>query len=172
MQEFMPSEEDLDLWLLLANTRHAMLRARQKELALYDISVRQAYVLRVIHDLGDKATLRDVSKHVFRAVNSISTQITGMEKKGLLKKIRDIPGTNKLRFEITDKGLRVYELITKRASIYAIMSVLSEEERQELRFYLDRLLSKSQEMLSSDYIPTTGQVELAKSGGISHYSPE
>jgi DNA-binding MarR family transcriptional regulator len=146
MTDLISINPDLDLWLLLANTRHALYKVSEKQLAQYDISPRQAHVLIMIRLLGNKATLENVAKHVSRAVNSISMLITGMEKKGLIQKIRDVPRTNKIRFEITDKGLRAYHFIINEKSVETIMSILSEEERQQLKLCLNKLLKKSSEM--------------------------
>ncbi len=135
-----------DLFTLLGNTRHAMVAARQKELAPYHITPRQALILLIIHDLGNKATLTEISKQVYREVHTISVQISRMAEKGLLKKKRETPGTTLTSFEITEMGLRTYDFVAKRESTLAIMSVLSGKERKQLRLYLDKLLSKSQEL--------------------------
>ena len=66
MSESLIADRDADLAILLGKTRHAISRARDRELAAYDISSRQAYVLRVIYALGDNATLREISWSVFR----------------------------------------------------------------------------------------------------------
>ena len=146
MKEIESIEKDMYLWTLVARVRHQMLRARQKELAPYNITPRQAHVLRVIHDLGNRATLKDVSTYVFREIHSISAQTSRMEKKGFIKKIRDKPGTTTTRFELTEKGLEVYKSSMKRDSIRIIMSALSEEEREGLSLYLDKILAKSLEL--------------------------
>ncbi|MFC1933125.1 MarR family winged helix-turn-helix transcriptional regulator [Chloroflexota bacterium] len=146
MEETISTDQEFNLWILLAETRHTMFKVRKKELAFSGILPRQAHVLRIIHEFGDKVTLKEISKHISREVHSISEQTSRMEKKGLLKKNRELPGTTFTRFEITEKGLEALDLVIKRASIHTIISVLSEEERQQLRLCLEKLLSKAKEI--------------------------
>ena len=77
---------NFDLWLLLGKTSHAINLARQTELGQYQIPISQAHVLRVIKDLGPKATLSEVSKQVERRLPVISVQTVSMEKNGLIKR--------------------------------------------------------------------------------------
>ena len=78
MKRLRATKKEVDLWLLFGKTRHAMLQARRKELARYGISPRQAHILRIIHDLGDGATLKEVSQNAFREIPSISILVTRM----------------------------------------------------------------------------------------------
>ena len=139
-------DQDRNLWLLVAKTRHAMLQARRQDLARYGIPPRQALVLRIIHDLGDRATLVEVSQNAYREIHSISSLVTRMEEKGLVRKIRDIPGTTAIRFEITEYGFKALDSVLESESIHKIMSTLTEGERQELSSILQKLLSRSMEL--------------------------
>jgi DNA-binding MarR family transcriptional regulator len=66
-----------------------------------------------------------------------------MEKKGLVKKIREVPGSTLLRFELTKTGinsLKNDKMIVEKS----IMSILSEEEYRQLIPILKKILSEAE----------------------------
>lgn len=140
-------DEYLSLWLLMANVRDYMMRLRQKELGSQGITPQQSHVLHAIYIFGEDVTLKQISKNLSRKIHTISSQITRMEKRGFLKKIRVDPGTNRIRFKITDKGLELYNFSRKREAMHKLMSVISEEERQTLVTCLNKLLNQSEDIL-------------------------
>ena len=145
MPEITSSDSILYSRLLLGKARHLLVRARQKELAPFHISPRQATVLTVIDDLGDKANLTELAEHTDRNINTLSIQITRMENDGLVKKVREEPKSNKLRFELTEKGLEACQEVKKINSLTEIMSALTEKERQQLISLLEKIINKAQQ---------------------------
>lgn len=143
-------DRDYGLWKLLAHTRHAMSKARQKELRQYHTFGRRSAVLVAIEALGDKATPGEISRWLFREPHSISEFLSRMEKEGLVKKVRDFDRKNQLRVVMTKRGCEVYQQSLKRESIHHIMSVLSEKECQQLRTCLQKLWDKALEELRID----------------------
>jgi DNA-binding MarR family transcriptional regulator len=130
--------------VLLSRARDLMLDIRQTELAPYDISPRQAYVLFILYHLGHKATLAQLAKHNEREANTISVQMTRMEREGLVKKVRQTTKSTLLMFEMTKKGIDVYHQSKKHTSEKVIMSVLSEEERQQFVATLQKIIHKAE----------------------------
>lgn len=128
---------------LLLKTRHAIFRAREKELIEYDISPEHALILASIIKFGDKATTANISQDIFREFHTIFAQLKIMEKEGLVNKIYDYIKSDRFRFVLTEKGKEKYEKSTRRESINRIMSVLSEEEHQNLCTCLEKLLNVS-----------------------------
>jgi DNA-binding MarR family transcriptional regulator len=126
---------------LIGRVRHFMNRARQKGLMPYHISPRQATILFILSNLGHKATLSELSKNTDRQINTLSQQITRMEKNGLIRKARETPKSALISFELTEKGLEASKNITKTSSVEAIMSVLTEKERQQLISLLKKLVA-------------------------------
>ena len=116
--------------VLLTRVRDLMLDIRQIELAPYNVTPRQAYILDILFNLGHGVTLKQLVKYNERESNTISVQMTKMEKEGLVKKIRKSPKSTMLTFELTKKGLETYHQTKKQTSEKIIMSALSEEERQ------------------------------------------
>jgi DNA-binding MarR family transcriptional regulator len=143
MEEIISQNSSLYARLLLGRARHSMLNARQKELAPYHISPRQAYILFILSNLGHKATLTELAKHCDRGLNTLSIQMSKMEKDGLVKKAREVPKSTLLSFELTEKGMEIFKKSAEQKADRAIMSVLSEDERQELINMLQKIITKA-----------------------------
>ena len=143
MDEITASNSSLYARLLLGRARHLMVKARQKELNPYHISPQQANVLYILCNLGHKATLSELAKHTDRENNTLSTQMSRMERDGIVKKVRETPKSTLLYFELTDKGIDTYNFVKKMKTIKDIMSVLSEEERQEFISILQKIINEA-----------------------------
>ena len=129
---------------LIGKTRLILFRARKKELDAYRVTPRQAHVLTCIYELGDKANLNELAERTERNLNTLSINMTKLERAGLVNKIRDTPKSTKLRFELTEKGLNIYQEARKIKSAKKIMSALSEEERQQLIALLEKIIDRSE----------------------------
>jgi DNA-binding MarR family transcriptional regulator len=140
MEIISTTNEDYELWILLTKARHAMFRAREKELSKYKISPTHALILKNIYSLGDSATTKKISRRLFREFHTVFAQLNIMENEGLVRKIKDFPKKDRSRFVLTDKGLEAYNQTAIKESIEKIMSVLSQKERQHLKAYLEKLL--------------------------------
>jgi len=142
MKDF-TEDKDYELWVLLAQAREAMYKARQKELRLYNLSPRQSAVLFIIRAIGDKVTPAEISRWLLREPHSVSEIISRMEKQGLLKKVRDLYRKNLVRIELTEKGSEAYNQAIKRDSIHTIMSALSDEERRQFSTMLEKIRDRA-----------------------------
>jgi DNA-binding MarR family transcriptional regulator len=132
-----------DLWKLLNETRDAILKTRETELAQFDLSAMQARVLFFVQAADEPTTPAQLSRWLFRESQSVSGLLTRMEKQGLIKRVKDLDKKNQVRIVITEKGRQAYSQSTRRKSIQRIMSSLSEEERQRLKSYLQILKDKA-----------------------------
>jgi DNA-binding MarR family transcriptional regulator len=130
----------LDAWLIIGRARHFMLELRQKELEPYHISPQQLFVLEIISEIGAKATLPELAKRLERKNNTVSLQMTRMEKDGLVKKVHDARKSSMVRYELTEKGTDTYNKARERSTIKKIMSILTEAERQELIGMMEKLV--------------------------------
>ena len=152
MENPLSMHRDYNRWILLAQTRDAIFKARWKELSRYDISARQAAVLVAIQAVGDKATPAEISRWVFRKAHSISELLSRIEKAGLVRKVKDLDRKNQVRVVLTEKGRETYHhQSTNTVSIRKIMSLLSEEDRQQLRSCLQVLRDKAVKELGIKY---------------------
>jgi len=147
-------DKDYNLWLLLQQTSDATVRAWQKELDEFGISVVEVGVLEIIHqNFGDLATTPTaISRMIFREPHSVSALLNRMEKKGLVTKAKDLDRKNMVRVSITDKGLETYYKST-RSSIYRIISSLSARERKQLGSCLKKLRIKAFKELTVEHKP-------------------
>jgi DNA-binding MarR family transcriptional regulator len=128
-----------DLWMLLAQTRDVIFKARQKELGRYGTSATRSTALFAIQAIGDKATPAQISRLLFREPHSVSELLSRMEKEGLVSKTKDLDKKNLVRVELTERGAEAYYQSLKYGSIHKIMSALSEEECQQLMSCLKTL---------------------------------
>ena len=136
------SDLNRSTWLLMGKVHHKRMLIRQRELSQYNIPTRQLYILRIIQELGSKATLSEIAKKVERRVDVISRQAVIMEKDGLIKRTKTGPKTRLLRIELTKKGLDLAQISGKSKAMDEIISVLNVEERQKLQSFLNKLLIK------------------------------
>ncbi len=135
------------LWWLILHTRRAMSKVRAKELSQYGITPEEAAVLFVVQTIGYKATPAEISRWLLRESHSVSSLISRMEKKGLVRRVKDLDRRNLVRVAMTKKGEQAYNQAAKRESIHQIMSHLPEEECQQLTACLERLRDKALEKL-------------------------
>ncbi len=142
---------DIDLWVLLDQTRDTISRAREMELSQYKITKIQASVLFMLLTQNRKIALSDISKWILREPHSISSLISRMERNGLVKKVKE-PGEDRIQVILTDKGQQIYSQITWR-SIEMVFSSLSAEEKRSLQSNLKKLRSKARGLMGLDYKP-------------------
>jgi DNA-binding MarR family transcriptional regulator len=144
MLEIASHDSSADASLLMDRSRHLMLNARQKEMAPYHISPQQAYLLSILYRIGHKATLLELSRYINIRIATLSVEIIKMEKDGLVKKTRETPKSTLLIIELTPKGIQTYKNTNKLKSDKAIMSILTEEERQQLISILNKIILKAE----------------------------
>lgn len=143
MQKSVYRDEYYTLWLHLILVKDMIHRARKEELGRIGITVSEASVLFYSKALGDRATPTEISRCIFRRPHGISALVSRMERKGLVKKIKDLRKKNLVRVELTAKGQQAQKDASKRVVIRRIISSLSKDERQQLSSYLEKLRSKA-----------------------------
>jgi DNA-binding MarR family transcriptional regulator len=144
-------DPDLNLWVLLDQSRDVIAKARELELDHYKLSRVQVTVLFILLMENRGMTIGEICNWNVREPNSVLSLINRMEKIGLVKKVRDADD-DKVRIFITEKGRKLYTNAS-RLSIEMIFSVLSQEEKQQLNSSLRKLRSKARELLGIDFKP-------------------
>ena len=150
MEEQKLFELNLLIWLQIADLNHKMHQVRNKELGKHGITSRQMHILRLIEALGENAGISVIAKATERNPDVVSRQAVGMEKDGLIKRIRIKPKSRLLKFELTDKGRELLKVSRFSDGINEVSSILTEKELKQLHAALDRLLTKMRQ-----YDPTT-----------------
>jgi len=79
-QEQEQFDKYFELWELLALTQHALYNVRELELREHGITPNQAYVLKRINQLKNKATQVQIAHFTFRKQNTVSINMKRMEK--------------------------------------------------------------------------------------------
>lgn len=151
MNSMLSTDRDYNLWVLLRQTRDAMVKARERELEKVGISSIQAAVLFTIQSIGTEATPAEISRRLVREPHSVSGLLNRMEKQGIIRRAKDLPKRNMVRVVVTDKGREAYEQSTKRLSMHEIMAALSEEERNQMWGYLEKLRDKAMKLAGIGY---------------------
>ena len=141
---------ELALWLLLMRTARVIGRARERELLDGTVSAQGFAILLTILRQGSRATPASISRETVLEPNTISQQLTRMEKDGLVSRVRDLERRNQVRIEVTEKGYQGFLEAAKRPITKTIMSVLNNEEQQMLWGILAKLRSKTLDELGAN----------------------
>ncbi len=144
----MPDEDDAALsneyfllWVLIAQTKDAILRARERDYARYGISNERRAVLFVIQNSGGRATPVEVARILFRELHSVTEMLKRMEADGLVARHKG-SGRSKVEVALTEKGLDVFSQSLHNETDERIFSVLTKKERERLATYLFKLRGK------------------------------
>ena len=140
------------LYGLLDQTREAIFKAVELELGQYQMSAPQVKVMHLLAQGNGGITLSELANVTVRELNSISTLIARMQKKGLVKKVKK-PGDDKTYVTLSDRGKDIYNNTITERSIYLIFDALSEEEKSEFATLLGKLQSRARGLLGLDYKP-------------------
>jgi len=127
----------------------ALHKARRKELAQYGITIEEASVLVVVDVIGNKTTPLDISRWILREPHSTSELLGRMEKRGLLKRAKDLKDKRRLRISMTKKGREALRMASKRQSIHHILSasLSTDAEQQQLNTLVEKIWANSLERL-------------------------
>ena len=136
------------LWTLIAQTRDAILRAREKDYLRFGISNERRAILFTIYDCGGKCTPTKIAQRLFREIQSVSEMLVRMEKDGLITRKRT-NGPNKIEVKMTEKGRDVFDQSLHSKTDERILSVLEESERSALSALLLRVRKRALEELGS-----------------------
>lgn len=142
----------ITLYGLLDQTRETIFKAVELELGQYGMSSPQVKVMHTLAQGNGGLTLGELATSTVRELNSISTLIARMQKKGLVKRVRR-SGDDKSYVILTDKGKDIYNNTVTEQSIYLIFDALSDEEKREFAVLLQKLQSKARSLLGLDYRP-------------------
>jgi len=151
MNSLLSTDKDYNLWVLLRQTRDAMSKARESELEKYGISSIQAAVLFTIQAIGQDATPAEISRRLMREPHSVSGLLNRMQKQGLIKRVKDLPKRNMVRVVMTEKGEEAYRQSTRRLSMHDTISVLTDEERNQLWNHLEKLRDRAMKLAGIGY---------------------
>lgn len=136
------ADEYFSLFVLIAQTKDAMLRARQVEYDPHGISNERRALLWIIQSYGGQATPAEIGRRFFRELHSITEMLKRMEKDGLVTRHQG-SGRSKSVVKLTEKGSETLRQSLHNETDKRILSVLSSEERDQLAISLGKLREKA-----------------------------
>lgn len=132
------SDEYFMLWIMIAQTKDAILRARQRDYARFGISNERRAVLWSIQNNGGHATPVEMARQLFRELHSVTEMLKRMEKEGLIIRCKGT-GRSKVEVKLTPKGLDMFNQSFYDETDKRIFSVLTKKQRERLALYLWKL---------------------------------
>lgn len=131
----LPSDELFALWVMIAQTKDAILRARQRDYARFNISNERRAVLWSIQNNGGQATPVEIARQLFRELHSVSEMLVRMEKEGLVNREQG-SGKSRVLVKLTPKGHEIFNQSLHNETDKRIFSVLTKKQRERLINYL------------------------------------
>jgi DNA-binding MarR family transcriptional regulator len=131
-------DADYHLWLLLARTKSALLKARQNKVGKY-VHCNMAAALVSIWTFDGKTTPAKLSRWLFLEPHSVSELVIRMEKKGLITKKKDPKRENIVRISTTEKGRKFCLQAVQPEFVHNIIGALSAEQKVQLETSLNIL---------------------------------
>ena len=135
-------DEEFILWVMIAQTKDAVLKARQRDYSQFEINNERRALLWCIENNGGQATPVEIARQLFRELHSVTEMLERMIKEGLVKKYK---GTGRSRsvIRLTRKGIEVFNQSLHNQTDRKIFSVLSADERQILMETLWKVRNKA-----------------------------
>ncbi len=134
-------DEYFMLWVLIAQTKDAILRARERDYARYGISNDRRAVLYAIESNGGSATPVEISRNLFRELHSVTEMLKRMEADGLIAR-QKTSGRSRIVATITEKGMDVFNQSLHNETDRRVFSVLTKRERQRFTASLMKIRSR------------------------------
>ena len=104
-------DEYFMLWILIAQNRDAILRARERDYARFGISNERRAVLYIIQNNGGRATPVEIASDLFRELHSVTEMLKRMEADGLIRRHKG-SGRSRVEVTLTAKGLERFRSVT------------------------------------------------------------
>lgn len=137
------TDQEHTIWMLLYQARDTMMRVRDNELSNRGLTAVEAGALHAIHVIGDKATPATISKVMLRQHHSVTALLKRMESKGLIMRKKSKDRKNTWIISLTEKGKEAYKHSNVGDSLYEMMSVLADDEKEQLKEFLTKLRNKA-----------------------------
>lgn len=139
-------DEYFMLWVLIAQTKDAISKARHIDYARYGISTERRAILFITLNNGGRATPVEISRNLFRELHSVTEMLKRMEADGLIERSKG-SGKSKVEVAVTEKGLEVFNQSMFNEADGRIFSVLNKEERESLEACLRKLRRRAMDDL-------------------------
>lgn len=108
-----------------------------------NVSVQELHVIELLGDLGPQM-MRELSEHLFIAVNTVTNLVDHLERKQLAERIRSTEDRRVIHVKLTDQGKQLYDAITAIHFQFCskMLGSLNEDE-QDILMVLMRKIARS-----------------------------
>jgi DNA-binding MarR family transcriptional regulator len=125
------ADEFFVLWVLLAQVKDALSKARHRELDRFNINRERRAILWAIQNSGGKSTPVQIARLLLRELNSVSEMLKRMEKEGLVERGQR-SGKSSLAVTLTRKGKEVFDQSRNNPVDRRVLSILPKKKRERL----------------------------------------
>jgi DNA-binding MarR family transcriptional regulator len=133
------------------------------ELARVGLTIEQAAILDLLHEVGGSTSAGEIERITMRQHHSISILINRMIRFGLLGKEK-VPGKKRQTIFVTDSGKDALGKLPM-GSIHSVFGPLTATERRSLAVSLSALHEKSRQLLGMPYAPLFAQQAASNAPG-------
>lgn len=137
-------EESRALTMLIGQVSSGLYRARENELRPLGIPMMHSAVLWALKVMDRPATPAEISRMLLRRHQTILQLLSRMEKQGYVAVHRGPRKGGPVEVVMTERGREAVDLAWERERVVSeILSALSDDERAELKAYLERIRDKA-----------------------------
>jgi DNA-binding MarR family transcriptional regulator len=141
----------LTLWSILNNTRFAISRLRELELAKFGLTMEQSSILHIIIDHGGAVTIKEIIDETMHQPNSVYILLNRMKKMGLVRNTEP-KGNGSTSISLTEGGENLLEKLTN-ISFKVTISRLKTAEKAKFVEILYKIINKAGELLGIPFTP-------------------
>ena len=139
MSYAVPSDIITKAWVLFDQTSAVVYRAFSKRVRPTGVSLEQTRVLFALSRASSPLTRTEISRVVVRRPHTITALLQGMQRAGLIAKIRDDKNKKLVMVEMTQKGKEALKQVLQSQPAMELISSLSGEELHQLIGILEKL---------------------------------
>lgn len=143
------NEEHALAWIF-SDANDAIMLLRERELLPYKLSSVQSAILYILVNAEGPVTPARISRFFFRTPHSVSSILTRMEAKNLIKKTKNLNKKNLVRITITQKGRKVLAPTANRKAYETTFGKLSAKQRKELMEISKFLLTEAKKQIKGN----------------------
>jgi DNA-binding MarR family transcriptional regulator len=139
------------LWSILDNTKFAISRLRELELAKFGLTMEQSSILHIVVDHGGAVTIKEIIDETMHQPNSVYILLNRMKKMGLIRKTEQKESGSAL-ISLTEAGESLLEKISN-ITFEMTISRLKAAEKVEFVEMLYKIIDKSGDLLGIHFQP-------------------
>lgn len=147
--KFTFSAPSMKAWLLIHQSHNLLKKLETAVMAQTGLTARQHSILLALKNLKSPVTITNIAHWLDRNSNAISMLVDGMEREGLVSRLRNMPDRREVRLVITDRGEQQFKSAnTLTGELFqSIFSGIPDENLQKLADTLEQIRFKSLDML-------------------------